>query len=161
MAWTTPKTDFAPSDVVDESDFNAINENILSLHNRFDVSGSIIDNETVGIGGSYIQRRIKFGLPDGTQLVLKNARYRFGDNWPSASGLRLRVLYSVGAGDVLAWTSASSSGDEEPDQVIYANSSGSPVEYWYTIQAYNSSGSSSYDIQDTDGWCLTFEKESV
>lgn len=153
--WITPKTDWDQDYLITEVDFNRIEGNNLVNYRRFEVSSTVNVGGTITAGNFNLQQRINFTLLDGFKLVLKIARYKL-----NSAGLRLRVRYEIGAGLVLAWTSLSHEGDEEPDQNIYSNSTGNPVSGSYQIEAYNPTGGG-LTVQIFDGWSLTFEKEEV
>ena len=151
--WITPKYNWIPADGIANTDLNRIEGNNLVNYRRFEVSSTVNTGGTVVAGATALQQWINFTLPDGMKLVLKNARYKL-----TTAGLRLRVYYDIGAGEVVAWTSLSHAGDEEPDQNIYSNSTGVPVSGYYAIRVYNPTGGG-LSIAVHDGWSLTFEKE--
>ena len=148
--WSAPKIDWTPADGITEVDLNRIENNILINHSYgFDVSSNIHTSDTIGAGNVQNNQRIYFTIPDGMKLVLKVARYRL-----NSAGLKLRVWYDIGAGEVVAWTSLSHEGDEEPDADICSGA----VSGYYTIQAYNPTGGG-LTVSILDGYCLTFAKD--
>ena len=153
--WQTPKYDWIPADGIANTDLNRIEGNNLVNYRRFEFSGAYQREATtlIGAGGVWMLQRIAFELEDGMKLVLKVARY-----YLNTAGLRLRIYYDIGGGEVLAWTSTSNQDDEEPDQNIYSNTTGGLVTGHYVLRAYNPTGGG-LSIIFTDGWSFTLEKE--
>ena len=133
MAWQTPKVDWSSDDVVANTDMNRWEENHLANRRRFEVSNNFQTGAGIGAGNFQNNQIQYFTLQDDMKLIVKNCRYRFQN-----SGLRIRVYYDIGGGPVYPFTSASHEGDEEPDQLVLSNTTGSPVSGDIGIQVYNS-----------------------
>ena len=52
MAWTPPKTDFAPGDILNAAEMNAIGENLDAIGGEWTLFTPTFTNLTVGTGGS-------------------------------------------------------------------------------------------------------------
>ena len=152
--YITAKTDWDTDDLIQDSDMNRIEGNIVANRKRYEVSGTC-GGQAAGVSTYIMYQKGYFSVEDDEEIVLKNARFII-----SNSALRLRIRVDTGGGLSTVWTSTAEEGDVEPDEIIYSNTTGSAVTGNFEIQIYNSGGGSPAS-QYFDSWHLTIEKEEV
>jgi len=115
--WSSPKTDWAPSDAPSTTDFNRIEGNAIVLRNTREISVSM---ETDPLSHPRDLYRTSIRVPDGQTLKLRRFGCHFTNN---GSGNATIPHVSISGGSV--YDPGSAITETTPDFDLYVNNSGS------------------------------------
>ena len=166
MAWTAPKTDWAPTDGIADTDLNRIEgdveylgEHVDALENTFELSASHIGSSGISIGAGLDKGLIlvKRTLADGKKLILKRASFFLS----AVTQFRAHIDANTSFSFLSGYTSAADEGDVEPDTTLYSNSTGSPISIYVSILVTNTDGGSAHTLGSGSGIYARFEIQDV
>lgn len=165
MAWTTPKTDFDPGDVLTAAEMNAIGENLVTIGEAWTeytptVAGGTI---TLGAGGENVARYIKPG-----RLVMVEGRLLFGTGGSASAGpitFSLPVAARTGFGAVGTSLAFDSSGATYAIGHCEVASAASVLNFrWIisggTIKGFGGGDPWTWAASDTLQWAIFYEAAS-
>lgn len=130
MAWTTPKTNWAPGDIPTETDFNRIEQNIRDRQVFISgtIGGPITGGATTDAANVWLLCKHTATVPNTESFVLRWVNWRF---FLASHYLLITVGPTDASGEPGAGATTYSgpyiSAEFEPDTTMYTNSSGSTV----------------------------------
>lgn len=133
MAWITPKTDWAPSNTVADSDFNRIEGNTDYLSKLVTISGAIPDT-SITASSDVEFYRIRITVDTGKTLKVKRVSYYIA---AANASLRLKILINYSGNT--PWQSSSYSGDDTPNASLWTNPGGGPNVMELQVRVVNTS----------------------
>ena len=153
MAWTAPKEDWGATDAVPHTELNKIGENLRYLSENINLSGAYMKELALSTGANAAQA-ILVTIPDDHTLTLVHWRYYF-----EHVNLQLEVEAEIdGGASQHIETGTLSKEDVVKNQLMYTNTSGSPVDIKLTVSVYKNTAA---QINEIGGWWVHLNIDDV
>lgn len=121
MAWTTPKTDWIPNDVVSSADLNQVGANLNVLRNTIFIAGSAPDQN--GLYYYDLLYQTAMVLAAGQSLILRRYGHNFTTHSLGGGPMYAKISVTGGA----TYTPTGPVVETMPDTTLYTNATASPV----------------------------------